>query len=88
MLKKEFIKELATRLDVTQVRAKEVFETLSTIYVENLKKGEDMPVPGVGKFKIYHKKATRCYVPSKGTTVEVAAKSKVRFFPSINTKEM
>ncbi|WP_158915501.1 HU family DNA-binding protein [Caulobacter sp. S45] len=67
---------------LTKVQAKQVVDTLLNAIRDAAVKGEEVSLPGFGKFKVQDKPARQARNPRTGETIEVAATKKVVFTPA------
>lgn len=84
MKKAEFIKELSRRTNYTQVAIGEVFNVARDIIIEELSKGEDIPiVKGVTIYSKQREEATKFNaLLNREITVPAAIVPKVKFTQS------
>lgn len=75
--------DLADRLaadgKLTKAQAKETVDTLLAAMREALVLGQEVNLPGFGKFKVADKPARTGRNPATGATIEIAATKKVGF---------
>ncbi len=64
-----------------------LFETLSSVIIHNLSGGEDVSLPGFGKFSVKETAARKGRNPATGEEIEIPAGRKVVFKPSQGLKE-
>lgn len=87
-MKKEFVEELASRLDTTKVAAEHIYETFSCILKETLDERGEVKIKDIGKLSITTLPARTCRNPRTGESVKVAEKNVVRFKASKVLKEI
>ena len=67
---------------LTKAKAKDVLDTVLTAIREAAVKGEEVSLPGFGKFKVQDKPARQGRNPRTGETLEIAATKKLVFQPA------
>lgn len=88
MNKKEMIKEVALKVEMTQKDAGAVVDAVFDVIADELASGGEVSVTGFGKFISVHKEARVARNPQDGSTVEVPAHNAPKFKASSNLKEM
>lgn len=78
--------ESGTALNKTEVSR--VLVALSGVVHEQLKAGEEVSLPGLGKLKAQHKAAKTGRNPRTGEAVEIAAKTVAKFVPAKVLKDL
>lgn len=68
-------------------QAKVFLETLTTVVEKTLKKGGDIPLSGLGKFKVQSRKARMGRNPQTGEAIKIPAKRVVKFSVAKNLKD-
>ena len=61
MVKTKYIKELATKLDITIKQARAMFDIIGEMNVKAVERGEDIPVPHLGKIIVTKSKPREFY---------------------------
>ena len=88
MKKKDFVKMLAERMEVSQkgadVALSSVFDCIKDVMVS----GDDLNVPGFGKFKTTIRAARTCRNPQTGDPIEVPEKRVLKFKASSAIKNI
>lgn len=74
MNKQDLIKHLALNADVSRRDAEAVLDALSATIVEEVSDGNDIVVPGVGKFGVTTRAARTARNPQTGAAIAVPAK--------------
>ena len=87
MNKKELIKVVADKLEMTQKAAGEVVDALFDAITETLAEGNDVSIFGFGKFEIRGVEERTVRNPQDGSDVVVPAHNKVAFKASSALKE-
>ena len=72
---------------LTKAQAKEAVETLLSAVRDALKAGEEVNLPGFGKFKVQDRPARTGRNPATGESIEIAASKKVSFAPAKALKD-
>jgi len=78
---------VATDSSLTKVKAKEILDTVLTALRDAAVKGEEVSLPGFGKFKVQDKPARQGRNPRTGETLEIAATKKLVFQPAKPLKD-
>lgn len=76
---KDFIAEIAEERDIPAAQADQIVRHVFTNIATSLAEGEDVGIPGFGKFRAVDRAARTAHNPQTGETVEVAAKTVVKF---------
>ena len=79
MTKTELIQALADASGSDRKSAKAFLEGLTVVVEKQVKKGGDVPLKGLGKFKVVKRKARMGRNPATGEAIKIAAKTVVRF---------
>jgi DNA-binding protein HU-beta len=77
----------ASELDLTKAQAKSLIEGVFAKIREAALKGEEVSLPGFGKFKVQDKPARTARNPRTGETIAVAATRKLAFQPAKALKD-
>lgn len=72
---------------LTKVKAKEIMDTVLAAIRDAAVKGEEVSLPGFGKFKVQDKPARQGRNPRTGETLEIAATKKLVFQPAKPLKD-
>jgi DNA-binding protein HU-beta len=72
---------------LTKSQAKAIIDGVFKALTEAAVKGEDVAIPGFGKFKVQAKPARTGRNPATGGTIEIAASRKVAFTPAKQLKD-
>ncbi len=64
-----------------------LFDSLSSVIAYYLSEGEDVSLPGLGKFTVKNTTARKGRNPATGEAIEIPAGRKVVFKPSKNLKD-
>lgn len=71
--------QTASTHGLTKVQAKAVIDGVFAAITDAAAKGEEVSVPGFGKFKVKNSPAREGRNPSTGTTIKIAASRKLTF---------
>jgi len=72
---------------ITKAQAKAVLDGVFTAIRDAAVKGEEVSVPGFGKFKVQDKPARTGRNPSTGEAIQIAASRKLSFQPAKALKD-
>lgn len=79
MNKKDLIDAIASLTDMKKTAVEEVLDTLGNVAASELARGEDVPLPGLGKLAVKTRAARTARNPKTGEAVEVPAKRVAHF---------
>jgi DNA-binding protein HU-beta len=79
MTKTELIQALADAAGSDRKSARTFLEALTGLVEKQVKKGGEVPLKGLGKFKVVKRKARMGRNPATGEAIKIAAKTVVRF---------
>ena len=88
MTKTELINMLAAEAQTEKKNAKGFLEALTAIIERTIKKGGDVPLSGLGKFRVAKRKARMGRNPATGEPIKIAAKTVVKFSVAKNLKDL
>jgi DNA-binding protein HU-beta len=80
MSKHALIADIAIRTNESQATVGRVLDALATETFALLRKGAEVPLPGLGKLKAVQKKARTGRNPATGEPIEIEAKVVPKFF--------
>jgi DNA-binding protein HU-beta len=72
---------------LTKAQAKTIVDGVFKAVADAAAKGEEVSIPGFGKFKVQAKPARTGRNPATGGTIEIAASKKVSFAPAKQLKD-
>ncbi|MDB5397527.1 MAG: family DNA-binding protein [Rhodospirillales bacterium] len=72
---------------ITKANAREFIDALMSASVDAAAKGEEIALPGFGKFKLTNRAARVGRNPSTGATIKIAASTKLSFVPAKALKD-
>jgi nucleoid DNA-binding protein len=87
MTKTQLVEALANAAGLEKKQTKCFLEGLTEVVEKTLKKGGDVPLTGLGKFKVLNRKARMGRNPQTGEQIKIAAKKVVKFTVAKNLKE-
>jgi DNA-binding protein HU-beta len=79
MTRTELIQTLADASSMERKQAKVFLESLTSVVEKSIKKGGEVPIKGLGKFKVVKRKARMGRNPATGEPIKIPAKTVVRF---------
>ena len=87
MTKTELINMLAAETNAEKRQAKMFLEGLTSIVEKTIKKGGEVPMSGLGKFRVAKRKARMGRNPQTGEPIKIPAKRVVKFRLSKSLKD-
>jgi DNA-binding protein HU-beta len=87
MTRTELISSLAAEAQMEKKGAKIFLEALTSLVEKNIKKGGEVPLKGLGKFKVQKRKARMGRNPATGEAIKIKASKKVAFRVAKDLKE-
>ncbi len=87
MTKSQLVQKLADGAGITKKQADLVLQSLVTLTVSSVKKGDPVKIPGLGTFRKVQTKARKGRNPQTGATIKIPARKKVRFTVAKTFKE-
>ena len=88
MTRTELIQTLADSTEMERKQAKLFLDALTGLVEKNIKKGGDVPLRGLGKFKVVKRKARMGRNPATGEAIKIPAKTVVRFTVAKQLKDL
>ena len=88
MTKTELINMLAMESQLEKKHAKAFLEALTAIVEKTIKKGGEVPMSGLGKFRVAKRKARMGRNPATGEAIKIPAKTVVKFTVAKNLKDL
>ena len=79
MTRTQFIEALAQEAGVDKKQAKGFLEAFTTVVERAMKAHDDVPLPGLGKFRVSERKARVGRNPLTGEPIQIPAKTVVKF---------
>ena len=84
----EMADKIATAHGMEKKTAKAVVEAVFAAVTDAATKGDEVSIPGFGKFKVAAREARTGRNPATGATIEIAASKKLAFSPAKALKDM
>ena len=79
MTRTQFIEALAQEAGVEKRQAKGFLEAFTAVVERSMKAQDDVPLPGLGKFRVSQRKARTGRNPLTGEPIQIPAKTVVKF---------
>jgi DNA-binding protein HU-beta len=83
----ELAEQIATSHDLDKKQARTVVESVFKAVVEAAQHGDEVSIPGFGKFKVASREARQGRNPATGETIQIAASKKLNFMPAKQVKD-
>lgn len=83
----DLAEKLATNHDLPKNKAKQILEAAFTSVAEAVARGEEVSIPGFGKFKAADRPARDGRNPATGQAIQIAASRKLAFAPAKQLKD-
>lgn len=87
MTKTQLVDALVKECGLEKKQAKMFLLGLTNVVEKTLKKGGDIPLTGLGKFKVLNRKARMGRNPQTGEAIKIPAKKVVKFTVAKNLKD-
>jgi DNA-binding protein HU-beta len=87
MTKSQLVLKLSEGAEISKKQAGAVLESLVTLTVGSVKKGDPVKIPGLGTFRKVQTKARMGRNPQTGEPIKIPARKKVRFSVAKTFKE-
>ena len=88
MTRTELIDVLAAETGIDKKDAKRFLEGLTAVVEKTIRSGGEVPLKGLGKFKVQHRKARVGRNPLTGDPVNIPAKTVVKFSVAKSLKDL
>jgi len=88
MTRTELIDDLATRTNLEKKDVKSFLEHLTALVEDEIKKGGEVPMKGLGKFRVQNRKARVGRNPLTGAEIQIPAKTVVKFSIAKSLKDL
>jgi len=88
MTRTELIDDLANRSGMDKKDVKSFLEQLTSLVEDEIKRGGEVPLKGLGKFKVQHRKARTGRNPLTGDEIQIPAKTVVKFSLAKSLKDL
>ncbi|HVF58028.1 MAG TPA: HU family DNA-binding protein [Pyrinomonadaceae bacterium] len=87
MSQSEVLNHFADRFELKRVQVKEIFEELATLASREVKENGEFSLPGFGKLVLSERKAREGRNPQTGDTIQIPAKTTLKFRVSKGMKD-
>jgi DNA-binding protein HU-beta len=88
MTKTELVTTLASMTGAEKKQARVFLESLTTLVEKQVARGGEVPLTGLGKFKVVNRKARVGRNPATGEAIRIPAKTVVKFTVAKNLKDL
>ena len=88
MTKTELIDMLAERTRSDKKAAKDFLDALTSLVEDEIRKGGEIPLKGLGKFRVQHRQARTGRNPQTGEEIQIPAKTVVKFALAKSLKDL
>jgi DNA-binding protein HU-beta len=88
MTRTELIDDLANRTGMDKKDVKNFLLQLTSLIEDEIKKGGEVPMKGLGKFRVQNRKARVGRNPLTGAEIQIPAKTVVKFSISKTLKDL
>ncbi len=79
MTKSELIGQIAENAGISKSEADKAYDAVVSAIISGLKADGNVPLTGLGTFKVTHRAARSGRNPSTGETIQIAAKNVLKF---------
>jgi DNA-binding protein HU-beta len=87
MSKRELIEAISEQAEITKDKAGTAVEAMISYIERTLRKGDEVSIPPLGKFKVAKRKARTGRNPSTGAEIKIPASMVPKFQPSKTLKD-
>jgi len=87
MTKSELIGQIAENAGISKSDADKAYDAIISAIKSGLKQDGNVPLTGLGTFKVAHRAARAGRNPSTGATIQIAAKNVLKFKASKSVEE-
>jgi len=87
MTKSELISQIAENAGISKSDADKAYDAIVSAIISGLKADGNVPMTGLGTFKVTHRAARSGRNPSTGETIQIAAKNVLKFKASKSVEE-
>jgi len=88
MTRTEVIESLSTRTGMEKREVKRFLECLTELVEDAMRNGGEVPLKGLGKFKVQHRKARVGRNPLTGDAIQIPAKTVGKFTIAKSLKDL
>ena len=83
----ELAEQIAAGHDIDKKQARTLVESVFKAVVQAAQHGDEVSIPGFGKFKVASREARQGRNPATGETIQIAASKKLNFMPAKQVKD-
>lgn len=83
----ELAEQIASQHGVDKKQARQMVEGVFKAVVDAATNGQEVSIPGFGKFKVAAREARQGRNPATGETIQIAASKKLAFTPAKQVKD-
>ena len=83
----DLAERIASGHEMNKSQAKQVVEAVFAAIVQAAREGEEVSLPGFGKFKVAEREARQGRNPATGESIQIAASKKLGFTPAKQVKD-
>ena len=87
MTNHDLVDKIAVEVGLAKIQARSIVDAVFAAIGEAASKGDDVSIPGFGKFKVRATAAREGRNPSTGAAIQIAASRKVGFTPAKALKD-
>ncbi|HKQ59808.1 MAG TPA: HU family DNA-binding protein [Candidatus Polarisedimenticolaceae bacterium] len=88
MTRTEVIDDLASRMQLERKDVKRFLDSLTTLVEDSVKQGSEVPLKGLGKFRVQRRQARTGRNPITGQEIQIPAKTVVKFSVAKTLKDL
>jgi len=88
MTRTETIEALATKTGFDKKDVKRFLDGLTAVVEDEIRRGGEVPLKGLGKFKVQHRQARTGRNPLTGDPIQIPAKTVAKFTIAKSLKEL
>lgn len=88
MTRTQVIDSLSTRTNLEKKDVKMFLECLTALVEDEIRNGGEVPLKGLGKFKVQHRKARVGRNPLTGDAIQIPAKTVAKFTIAKSLKDL
>ena len=79
--------EVSAETGMSKKETKALVQFIFAVLTENLSRGDEVNIPGFGKFRVKETAARQGRNPKTGETIDIPAKKAVKFLPAKQLKD-
>jgi len=88
MTRTELVDALAQRMNIDKREVKSFLDSLTALIEDTIRDGGEVPLKGLGKFKVQNRKARIGRNPLTGAELQIPAKTVVKFTLAKSLKDL